>query len=332
MPNWLLWTDSHFSDNPLEEYRWKVFEYLLSTTLKYDVTEIINLGDAVDRKDKHSSVLVNRLIDEFSFLQVNSKAEIKILRGNHDTPINGPPFWKFLDKLGIRYITKPELYKNVWLLPFSSNPKEEWKELNFGSSLCILMHQTGQGATIEGGRELISHDLPIFPREIPIMSGDVHRPQFANGINYLGSCHPVRFSETWLNRMLVVKDDDFAHPIEIPLNYIKRAILDIKNSSELEKLAFSSGDQVRVRYALSSKELSCWPEEQKKIKKWADDKGILIASTEAILVGEGIQASTTEEIQQLETMRPDEVVKKFSEDEKLDPNVVEMGIQLIRSV
>lgn len=332
MNTWLLFTDPHFSENELEEYRWKIFNYLLVSALEYKVTEIVCLGDLTDKRDRFSSKLVNRMIDEFSNLQVNTKSSITVLSGNHDRPLNGPYYWKFLDKLGIRYITRPELYKNIWLLPFSLNPREEWKDLDLTNSLAIFMHQTGQGATIEGGRELVSHDLPVFPRNSVLVSGDVHKSQIASRIIYIGTPHPVRFSETWLNRMLVIKDDDFTHPIDIPLNYIKRAIIEIKNSNELEKLEFRPGDQIRVRYAISSKELSAWPDEQSKIQAWAKEKGILIASTEAVLVGEGVQANTADQIQQLETMKPEEVVKKFGEDEKLDPVVIEMGVQLIRSV
>jgi len=330
--NLLLWTDSHFSDNSLEEYRWKIFDKLLSTSLEYNITDIINLGDAVDRKDKHSSVLVNRLIDEFSYLQVHSKAEIQILRGNHDTPLNGPPFWKFLDKLGIKYITTPTLYNGIWLLPFSSNPKQDWKDLDLASANCLMMHQTGKGVTVEGGRELISHDLPELPKDVPAISGDVHRGQQINGIVYIGTPHPVRFSETWSNRMLVIKNDDFKNPIEIPLTYAKRAILDIKNSKDLEKLELGNESQVRVRYSLNASELTNWPEEQNKIQAWAKEKGVFIASTEAILIGEGVQASTTEEHHTLETMKPEEIVQEFAAGEKLDQVTTEMGLEIVKSV
>lgn len=330
--NLILFSDPHFTDNEIESYRWKIFEKLHTTGIEHDVDHIICLGDLTDRRDKFSSLLVNRLIEEFSYIQTCLDCRIDVLSGNHDKPINGPYYWKFLDKLDINYITKPTFENNIWLLPFSSNPKQDWKELNFTNAKALMMHQTGQGATVEGGRELISHDLPIFPRGLPIYSGDVHRSQQINGITYIGTPHPVRFSETWLNSMLVIKNDDFPHPIEIPLNYIKRAILDIKNSSELEKLAFSSGDQVRIRYTLLPKELTAWPSEQDKIKAWASKNSVLIASIEAVLVGEGVQANTEEQAQQLETLRPDEVVKKFGEDEKLDKTTVEMGVQLIKSV
>ena len=328
----MLWTDPHFSENEIESYRWKIFEHLLDNALKYNVTEIVCLGDLTDKRDRFSSILVNRMVDEFSYLQVNTKADVTVLSGNHDRPINGPYYWKFLDKLGIQYITQPELYKNVWLLPFSDNPKRDWKGLDLEASIAIFMHQTGQGATVEGGRELSSHNLPILPQNVISISGDVHRQQAINGIIYIGTPHPVRFSETWSNRMLIIKDNNFKNPIEIPLTYARRAILDIKNSSELEKLDYGSESQVRIRYLLSSSELTKWPEEEAKIVQWGKERGVHIASTEAVLLGEGVKASTQEGAQQLEMLKPDEIIREFATAEKLDEITTTMGLELLKMV
>lgn len=333
MANWLLWTDPHFTDNEIEAYRWNIFPIIRSTIEKYQITHVICLGDLTDRKDKFSSVLVNKLIEEFSYTQAYYGVFMAVLSGNHDKPVNGPYYWKFLDKLGIHYITQPEqLASGVWLLPFTSRAKEEWKDLNLELAKAIMMHQTGQGATVEGGRELTSHALPALPKGVPVFSGDVHRGQTVNGITYIGVPHPVKFSETWGNRILVIKDDDFKNPIDIPLNYTKRAILDIKNSNELEKLDFKADDQVRIRYALNPTELTNWPAEQEKIKKWAEEKQLYIASIEAVLIGDGVNVSSTEQQRALETMKPEEIVAEFSLSEKLDNLTSVMGIELIKSV
>ena len=106
----------------------------------------------------------------------------------------------------------------------------------------------------------------------------------------------------------------------------------IKNSKDLEKLQFTSGDQVRVRYTLSSTELTTWPEEQEKIKKWAAEKGVLIASTEAVLVGDGIHANSSEDAHALELMKPDEIVREFTLSEKLSEDVIQVGLEIVKSV
>jgi DNA repair exonuclease SbcCD nuclease subunit len=330
MSNWLLSTDYHLTDSLVEEYRWEIFKHLLEIALQNKLDEICILGDLVDRKDRHSSVLVNKLVEEFSYLQAHSNANITIISGNHDQPLNGPYYWQFLNKLGIRYLTVPELYKNVWLLPFSAKPVEEWELLDLSLGNAIFMHQTGQGATVEGGRELISHNLPKFPLRKFIASGDVHRPQEAGGVIYLGTPHPVRFSETWKNRVIVVENDDFKHYKEVWLPSMKRAILDISSSKDLNGFSYGEGDQLRIRYALNGQDMVDWPNEEIAIRKWAEAKGIHLASVEATLVGDGVHADTQEQIQSLELMKPEEVVRSFSADEQLGDEILAMGLELLK--
>jgi DNA repair exonuclease SbcCD nuclease subunit len=331
MSHWLLFSDTHFVDTSQESYRWDVFSHLKELALKYHVNQIVHLGDVVDRKDKHSSVLVNRLIEEFGNLQIQTKTEIKILSGNHDKPLNGPYYWQFLSKLGIEYIIEPKLYDGIWFLPFSPNPIHDWKNLDLNKK-AIFMHQTGKGVKVENDREIDSDNLPEFPKGIPVIAGDVHRHQTINGITYIGTPHPIRFSETWRNRVMVIENDDFHHPIEIWLPSIKRAILDISNSKELDSLPYKENDQVRIRYSLTANQLTDWPLEQKAIQEWGQKNKVLIASIEAVLVGDGVKANTTEQQESIETLKPEEVVRLFGESEKLDDVTTNLGLEILRNV
>lgn len=333
MNNFLLFSDPHFTANPIEEYRWSVFAKLLMAAETFQISDIVCLGDVVDSKDRHSSVLVNKLIEEFSYLQSHSRANIIILSGNHEKPLNGPYYWQFLDKLGIRYITKPEIYKDIWLLPFSSQPIEDWKELNLASAKAIFMHQTGQGATVENERELISNNLPIFPRGVAVFSGDVHRPQTVGGITYIGAPHPVRFGETWDNRAITVINNDFKNFKSLALNSIKKDVLDIRSASDLDYLKdYAEGDQVKIRYHMTGKQLTSWPDEQARVKAWAVSRKVYIASIENILVGDGVKVNSNTEAMAMEMMTPAEIITSFGKDEKLSKDVIEMGIQLVKAV
>lgn len=327
--NALLVTDTHWTDSTLDEYRWTVFEHLRRICSENKITDIIHLGDCVDRKDRHSSILVNRIIEEFSYLQSMTGAEIKVLSGNHDKPLTGPYFWKFLDKLGIAYIVEPLLYKDVWFLPFSPNPVEDWSELDLKAASTICMHQTGQNAIVERDRVLISHNLPSFPEGVKVYSGDVHRPQDAGGVTYVGTPHPIKFSENWPNRVITL---DSREAVSHWLPSIKRAILDISSSKELAKQVYKKGDQLRIRYALKGDQLVSWPYEQEAIRQWAQENELHIASIEAVLAGDSVSKETSEKIQTFQIMKPEEVVKQFGEDENLNEAVITMGIDLLRTV
>lgn len=329
MPNVLITTDLHLTDSIIEAYRWDIFNFISKTVQEYPkkIDIIAFLGDMFDRKDRHTGILVNRVINQLLRLIETTGCEVIILAGNHDKPLNGPYYWEFMNHHTIKYITQPQLYKEIYLLPFSSDPTNDWKSIDWTKGKVVFMHQTGEGAVAENDFLLTSHKLPKLPN-LPIYSGDVHRPQTtANGIVYVGVPHPVRFSESWDNRIFVLNTDDASRPFEIKVPSIKRDILDIHAFEELSNLRYKQDDQIRIRYHLQSKNLSDWPVEQEKIKKWASDKGIFLASVEASIIGDGLKKQDTK---QLETIKPEEVVRMFCEQEKLDPQTLEMGISLIQ--
>jgi 5-methylcytosine-specific restriction endonuclease McrA len=329
--NYLLTTDFHLTDLPIDEYRWKIFSTLEELSLEYDVSRIYICGDLVDRKDRHSSYLVNKLIKSFRVLRKKTGAEIIILAGNHDRPLNPPYYWEFINYAKINYITQPVRYRGVWLLPFSINPKEEWEP--FANRLfdcnCILMHQTITGALVNDTFKIEKgQELPILPSGIPVFSGDVHRPQTCGGITYVGTPHPVHFDETWKNRVILIKNSKFTDCQEIWLDGVKRAILDISSSDELNPLPYKEADQVRIRFQLSADNLSYWPEEQRKIQEWAQSRRIVLASLEASITGDSIKAKPSE-VEQIESMSPQDIIEKFGKDQGLSDEVIQVGKQLV---
>lgn len=334
----LLFSDPHFTDTPVDAYRWDIFKSLRSIAINNKVKEIVCLGDTSDRKDRHSGTLVNKLVDSFSDLHFETEASIMILAGNHDMPLTGPYFWTFINNhKGTRYIKEWEVHwdkekKGIFYLPFSSNPKSDWPSLT--QAKLIYMHQTIEGALMldENNKAVLKgHDLPELP-EVAIYSGDVHRPQFIKGITYIGTPHPIKFSETWANRVLLIDTDEPKEYQEFIIKGIRRAILDIKNVNELTKTDFKQGDQLRIRVQLEGKNMVLWPIEEEKIRLWAKDRGIYLASVEATIIGGGVTAKSDEKKAELEIMKPDDVVKSFCEDEKLSDELLQMGLSLIKEV
>lgn len=332
--NYLLTGDLHLTDNPIDEYRWSIFKTLTTLSIENNVSTIYLLGDTSDRKDRHSSSLVNRLVDSLVELHTDTGAEVIILLGNHDAPIQGVPFWRFLTGIpGVDYIDEPtfDIHKEFWLLPFSANPAVEWRELNLSQAKAIFMHQTLAGSIVDGGRVIQSspHPMPILPRGIHIFSGDVHHPQQVGPVTYVGAPYPVRFSETWRNRVILLKNgSDKLQVKEIFIPSVKRCILDIASSEKLPE-KFKEGDQLRIRYKLNSQKMTQWPVEQEKIKKWANERGIAIISIEAILIDE-VKEKVDDQNADLSLMQPDDVILNFSKDENLSDELTSVGIQLMR--
>jgi DNA repair exonuclease SbcCD nuclease subunit len=330
--NYLLFSDPHFVDTDLESYRWNIFKVLTEQALKHKVDKIICLGDLVDTKDRHSGKLVNRLVDEFSDLRFTTKAENFILAGNHDKPLNGPYYWQFLNRAGVTYIDKPQIgWEEIVLLPFSSNAVEDWANINWSNYKVVFMHQTVAGAIVEDDRAIPSnpYPLPSLP-DIPIFSGDVHRPQKIGNLTYVGAPHPVRFSETWSNRIILIQNDDFTHPIDIWVPGVRRAILDVELDCDYQ-LGFrgwKAGDQLKIRVKLKADNLTAYPEEENRIKEWAQKNGIYIASLEPLLTGDGLKVG--EEVNQIDLMSDEDVIKTFAEQEKLSEDVVKMGYQILK--
>jgi DNA repair exonuclease SbcCD nuclease subunit len=78
----LIITDTHLTDIPSESYRWDIFKIVKKEIKKHGYTDLFHLGDIFDKKDKHRSELVNRLVDEFTDISRNY-CPITILQGNH---------------------------------------------------------------------------------------------------------------------------------------------------------------------------------------------------------------------------------------------------------
>jgi hypothetical protein len=128
----------------------------------------------------------------------------------------------------------------------------------------------------------------------------------------------------------LVDTNDYKNYIEIPVASIKRAILDIASSDELQNLDYKKDDQLRIRVKLTNQSLSQYPVEEEKIRGWASEKEIVLVSLEASLAGDGISTQTEKDITELEVMKPDDVVKVFSQQEQLSQDIVDMGLELVK--
>ena len=283
----LLTADWHLTAKPEDEYRWDVFRRL--SALTNDSVEILILGDITDHKtDKHPAALVNRLVDELLTLSAKS-ARVTILMGNHDAPLNGVPFWSFLNDLsGIRYLSEPTPWHDgdSYMLPFSKAPNWEWKNLNFSKRKAVFMHQPVAGVDLGNGRRYSTETVIAFPRSCRVYSGDIHMPQTLGNITYVGAPHWVRFGDTHARRFLEVSDQTFKVEREIPIeDGARKLIANVVSVAELSALRVNPGDQVRVRLGLSEGDVSQVPALTAQIREWAEAHKVVLVSTETSLEG-----------------------------------------------
>src|SRR5215831_11819327 len=133
----LLTADWHLDPNPVNEYRWQIFDHVRLALSQNNISQVFVLGDCVERRDRHTAAFVNRLLEELDGLPIT------IIRGNHDTTIQPPCYFDWMRG----YVSKPTEYnKDLLLLPFTPNPVEDWCGLRLGDYRALFMHVTHPGA------------------------------------------------------------------------------------------------------------------------------------------------------------------------------------------
>jgi hypothetical protein len=270
----LLVADLHLDDNPLNEYRWKVFDSIVAHKPKH----VFILGDLCHKKDRHSALLVNRLTNTLSWL-VNQHIRVTILCGNHDEPLKGPPYWYFLNNIPyLNFVVKPTaMNDSLLLLPHSNDPTEEWSEVDLSHYKGVFMHQPVSGADLGNGMKINTSYELNFPEDIHVYSGDLHFPQRVRGVEYIGTPHPVAFGEHHVYRMLLVNDAwELVHQIE--LHPPEKYTITVHSIEELQAMNLQQGDQAKIEFVLPAARVEQWPVEQAAITAWANTTGVTVAA------------------------------------------------------
>lgn len=322
---YLLTSDWHLTDQPEDEYRWRIFDHIIAAAAQYPVNEIFILGDIVDRKDRFPASFVNRLVESLTETREAAGCPVIILRGNHDTTLRPPNFWEFLNEIpGIQYVTGTTIHGNILLLPFAANPKEEWRHLRLSDFKAVFMHATVSGVVVGDGVVLENDKMPILPRGCKIYSGDIHHPQRMGSVEYVGAPHPVKFGDDYHCRMLLLDEQTCAIAGQIDLPGPRKLMANIKSLDDLKGLTVSSGDQIKIR-------LNCKPEDieqldgvQAGIAEWARRRGLNVAGTEIIV---NTRAQPVDINQS-----PTAILQQFAEQQGLSESVLALGLELLREV
>ncbi len=268
--NALLISDTHFTDNPRDMYRWQLFSWLREAIPKNNVKYLFICGDITEEKDRHSAKLVNKIVEELlSTYKQTGLVSIYIIRGNHDGLNPTMPYFKFLGKYPcIQFIETPFAAqfsdREVLMLPHTTDPAEAWKNVELHLADFIFMHITVKGAVSESGQQLDGIPAGILApaRRAKIFSGDIHVPQTIKSgrvpVEYIGAPYPVNFGDSFKPRAILIKNN-FTDYESISIPSIRRSTLVISPAAPHLLLDdFHAGDQIKVRIRLTQSEYGDW--------------------------------------------------------------------------
>lgn len=333
--NALIISDLHLTEKSVDDYRWNIFPTARNYIQKTSVSSLYILGDLLDRKDRHPAELVNRLVDE---LQLCGELvdEIIVLKGNHDYLKPEAPFLEFLKYLEfVRWIDQPTFINDQLWLPHSRAPEVDWADLDFAKAKLIFMHQSVIGSKVSNFYEM-NHGLQLEwltgRCKAKIYSGDIHVPQKIGPLTYIGTPHPVSFGDDYQPRMLHLFG---AEETSIELDTIQRLSITVNGSLDLEKLKrdkkLRSGDHIKVKVALTHKELSQWTELKTLLREWCQYNQIELAD---VTLERAEDVITEEQLvhHKFSTLDPHTAFDRYIQAENLDPFIVQTGKDLLESV
>jgi hypothetical protein len=319
----LLCTDLHLDDNPANEYRWRVFDELASVCDARPVSCVHCLGDMTDRRDRFPANLVNRLVRSWADLPVPKV----ILDGNHTRLLDDSlrAFWAFLSYVpDLEYVTRPTARGDLILLPFSANPRAEWRDLRIGDYRAAFLHATRSGAIAENGHVLPGQDLPPIPRSVKVYSGDIHTQQTIDNWTYVGASHPVKYGDDYPCRFLLLDEDSYDVVEEIGIATMRKRVVEMASLDDLTRAEVSRGDQVQVRVSIAPGALD-WGAFEAGVDRWARERGVEVTFSG----GYEVQAQTGEPGVELD---PGELLAAFAAEEGVEGDLLDAGQVLLREV
>lgn len=331
----LLTTDVHLSDRPRDAYRFGLFDFLVEQRRKFKASLTVILGDLTDEKDKHSSRLVNAIVEGLSRLAED--APVIILKGNHDYLADpDSPFFEFLNRMkNIRFIVKPQTWitseeSKLLFLPHF-NDEEKWNNFNLDKQPdYAFIHQTVTGAISESGRRLDGYSLkPLQRLGCRVFAGDVHKPHTIKPVTYIGPPYHVRFGDNFIPRCCILneetgklRDIHFECPRKWSLKI--REPEDILNNKDLRK-----GDQVKIELELTREEIVDWPVFKDRIVSVLKDLEL-----ESYGIGLKVDKTARSRKQEIDDVarhnkEPAEVLDSFCNSEKLSRTIRKVGMKLL---
>ena len=339
----LLTSDTHFTSKPRDAYRFDLFPWLCQQVESFDIAAIIMLGDLVDAKDRHPSVLVNKVVKELDDLAARTTEGVWLLMGNHDYIDPNFPFFKFLQLTdGIRYvdsILKETIAgKELLFLPHTRHPEIDWDENDWARDLdnvdYVFMHHTFQGALASNGFPMEGlHTEAVFGRkkvEPLVFSGDIHVPQDIGPVTYVGSPYPINFGDDFDARVLLINDKDKVS--ELYFDTIGKWKINLSQADELHDITgLREGDQVKIKLLLHRSEFVEWSNHKRAIAELCEKMGLQLFGIELEeAISDTMEGKVKGEAPVIAPVStPEESYIRFCEREGIDKYTAKVGRQFL---
>lgn len=353
----LFTSDLHLDDRFKNEYRWSIFGKLRETAENFGASAVAILGDITDAKDGHSSRLVNRMATEVR--QLSEHFEVFILKGNHDYTDEKRPFFAFLDLLpnvtfavepavhyiaGVPCLALPHAFKGQTTHGGNSGSDNIVTGMKVGKLLkeenfdMVLMHQTSVGSVLSNGTR-VEHGVDLEPPkgsqhydfyrnlEVPILSGDVHVPQQAGKVTYIGSPYPVVFGDDWPARFMLYDDGEFK---SLPVTSIRKHSLTFLGPDSCKALPddIVKGDQLKAKVMLSRDDIFLWPKLRSKIFDLAKEVEATVESLAVECIDSALVPGVRGTASPLE-LSPDKILDKYCDENSIEDELRHLGHELL---
>lgn len=325
---YLVTADLHNSARQQDEYRFGLFPWMAKQQKKYDVTGTFILGDLTDAKDRHPAKLVNRLIDGLLKL----KPPIYVLKGNHDYSDPNNPYFDFLNRIdGLTFITEPRRIGRILLLPHTSVP---WPDLSeFKGVDYVMLHQCVEGAIAESGKRLTGFSTARIEALKPklVLAGDIHRPQLAGVVRYVGPPYNIRFGENYDPRVILL--DERRNKLsnlhfDCPRKWSLRIhdYEDVLNNDQLLE-----GDQVKIVMELPREYIFEWANHKHLILDACKTKKLQVFGVEMQIENSVKRVRLESKTAEAAKRSPKETFEDFCKRENLARAVQQTGLELLEA-
>lgn len=332
----ILITDLHLNEDPKDQYRFDLFEWIVRKYGDGRCQTLFILGDLTDKKDNHSAWFVNKIVSHLHFL--TQSFDIYLLRGNHDCIDPRSPFFKFTQYMQkITYITEPRKLFPIYhghqfrflMLPHSRQPETEWKKLEFIKSDAIFMHQTFKGALAENDTVLDGLSPAKFDKyRAKIFSGDIHVPQKIGRITYIGAPYHIHFGDRFTPRILIANKDFKCQEDYFPAP--RKHAIRIRNEQELLKADnFRKGDWIKVEVLLPRSEFVDWVGIRDRVKSTCKDLGLELHGLKLKEIKRTHLTKNDSEKKQISQREPEEIFARYCSKQKLDKYTKAIGNELL---
>lgn len=327
--SYLLVGDLHLTDRPRDAYRFGIFDWIQQQQTIHEPDATFLLGDITDQKDRHSALLVNKVVEGLKSLEKDTF----IVKGNHDYTDPTNPFFGFLNFMeNLYFISNPEIVLgSIAIIPHVRDEKLMEKNcaaLSEHDPKMLLLHNTFQGAIAETGSPLNGFSAsPIRQMALKLgcYAGDVHKPQVVSPVIYVGSPYNIRFGDDFDPRCLLVHNN--GRITNLYFNAPRKWKLDVTDPEDIRKdVHLRKGDHVKIRIELLREEAIEWQSYRSRIATVCHELGLELFGLELHINNGRISPADTNN---LSSKSAEDVVVEFCKKEKTSSTIKEIGLRLL---